>query len=271
MGKRVWPLLFLAAWAASALFAPLLSPADPAATDLAHRLQGPSAAHPLGTDDLGRDVLSRLLTGGRISLAVAGVSLALALVVGSTVGLLAGYAGGWLDLLVGRLMDILLALPGILLAISIVAFVGRGYVPLVLALSATAWVAYARLARSLALSLRERDFVLASRAMGATRAGILARHLAPNAARALGAQAAAGAAGVLLSESGLSFLGLGVQPPAPSWGGLLSTGCDYLLEAPHMALCAGAILFLAVWAFNGLGEVLPEGLDPRGRERAVGL
>ena len=264
-------MLFLAAWAASALFAPWISPADPAATDLAHRLQAPSAAHLLGTDDLGRDVLSRLIYGGRISLAVVGVSLALALLVGSGLGLLAGYAGGWPDLLVGRFMDVLLALPGILLALSVVAFVGRGYVPLVLALSATAWVAYARLARSLALSLRERDFVLASRAAGATSAGILLRHLAPNAARSLGAQAAAGAAGVLLSEAGLSFLGLGVQPPAPSWGGLLSTGCDYLLEAPHMALCAGAILFLAVWAFNVLGEALPEGFDPRGRARAVAL
>ncbi len=270
MGRRRWAAAFLVLWAASALLAPLLAPFGPAATDLSARLEGPSRVHPLGTDDLGRDVLSRVLYGGRVSLAVVGTTLLLALLLGTAVGTASGYAGGTLDQVTGRTMDALLALPGVLLAITIVAFVGRGFGPLVLALSATAWVGYARMARSLALSLRERDFVTAGRAMGAGPLRLMRSHLLPHAASALAAQAAAGAAGVLLAEAGLSFLGLGVQPPAPSWGEMLASGCDYLLESPHLALVPGAILFLAVWALNALGETLPQ-LQPGRRSRVVGL
>ncbi len=248
---------FLALWTACALLAPLLAPAPYAATNLSTRLEGPSWRHPLGTDDLGRDVLSRILFGGRVSLSVTALSLALALVVGTGVGLLSGYLGGLADLVTGRLVDILLALPGILLAITLVAYVGRGFAPLVLALSCTAWVGYARVARSLALSLREREFVTASRASGAGTLHIVWRHLLPQAVPVLAAQAAAGAAGVLLSEAGLSFLGLGVQPPQPSWGEMLAAGCDVLLEAPHLALVPGALIFSAVWALNVIGEDLP--------------
>jgi len=248
---------FLALWTACSLLAPLLAPAPYAATDLSVRLEGASWRHPLGTDDLGRDVLSRVLFGARVSLAVTALSLALALVIGTGVGLLSGYLGGLADMVTGRLVDILLALPGILLAIALVAYVGRGFTPLVLALSCTAWVGYARVARALALSLREREFVLASRAAGAGTLHIVWRHLLPQAAPVLAAQAAAGAAGVLLSEAGLSFLGLGVQPPQPSWGEMLAAGCDVLLEAPHLALVPGALIFSAVWALNVIGEDLP--------------
>lgn len=266
--RRRLAWIALAIWIGSALLAPLLAPFPYAATDLAARLQGPSSRHLLGTDELGRDVLSRALYGGRVSLAVTAISLALALTVGTVLGLLSGYAGGGFDLLTGRVIDILLALPGILLAIALVAYIGRGFAPLVLALSCTAWVGYARVARSLALSLREREFVLASRTLGAGTGHILLRHLLPQTIPVLSAQAAAGGAGVLLSEAGLSFLGLGVQPPHPSWGEMLSAGCDVLLEAPHLALVPGALIFCAVWALNVLGEA-PSGDRLRSRSALV--
>ena len=168
-------------------------------------------------------------------------------------------------------VELPLAMPGILLAIAILAYVGRGFGPLVLALSATAWVGYARVARSMALSLKERDFVLAARASGARAPRTVLRHLVPHTAGVLAVQAAAGAAGVLLAEAGLSFLGLGIQPPHPSWGETLSTGCDYLLEAPHLALAPGCLLFLAVWSLNTLGEALSERLDPSRRSLVARL
>ena len=262
--RRSAALAFLTAWILSALAAPLLAPYAFAATDLHSRLQGPSWKHPLGTDDLGRDILSRALYGGRVSLAVTGVSLALAVLLGTAAGLLSGYLGGTVDMVTGRVIDLLLALPGILLAIALVAYAGRGFGPLVLALSCTAWVGYARMARSVALGLREREFVLSATAAGAGTPRIVVRHILPQAAPVLAAQAAAGGAGVLLSEAGLSFLGLGIQPPAPSWGEMLATGCDVLLEAPHLALVSGTLIFLAVWALNVLGEKIPSGIkSPR--------
>lgn len=261
--RRSVALAFLAAWVLTALAGPLLSPYPFAATDLHSRLQGPSWRHPLGTDDLGRDVLSRAFYGGRVSLAVTGVSLALAVLLGTGAGLLSGYLGGAIDMVTGRVIDLLLALPGILLAIALVAYIGRGFAPLILALSCTAWVGYARMARSMALGLREREFVLAATAAGSGTTRIIVRHLLPQAAPVLAAQAAVGGAGVLLSEAGLSFLGLGVQPPAPSWGEMLATGCDVLLEAPHLAMVSGTLIFLAVWALNVLGEN-PAGIFHRG-------
>lgn len=270
-GRRSVAWCFLAVWAAGALLAPLLAPYPYAETHLASRLEGPSARFPLGTDDLGRDVLSRALYGARVSLAVTALSLALALIVGTATGILSGYLGGAVDLLAGRLIDILLALPGILLAITLVAYVGRGFAPLVLALSCTAWVGYARVARSLALSLREREFVLSSLASGGGTLHVAVRHLLPQTVPVLAAQAAAGGAGVLLSEAGLSFLGLGVQPPHPSWGEMLAAGCDALLEAPHLAIVPGLLIFMAVWALNVLGEELPGDLAPHRSPRVVAV
>ncbi len=270
-GRRTLAWCFLAAWAAGALLAPLLAPYPYAETHLASRLEGPSSRFPLGTDELGRDVLSRVLYGARVSLAVTALSLVLALLVGTATGIISGYRGGATDLVAGRLIDILLALPGILLAITLVAYVGRGFAPLVLALSCTAWVGYARVARALALSLREREFVLCSRACGGGTLHIAARHLLPQTVPVLAAQAAAGGAGVLLSEAGLSFLGLGVQPPHPSWGEMLAAGCDALLEAPHLAIVPGLLIFMAVWALNVLGEELPSGLASEGSPRVAAL
>lgn len=255
------------AWMAAAALAPLLAPAPYASQDLEHRLEGPSARAWMGTDDLGRDVLSRALYGARVSLAVTAAALSIALAAGTLLGAAAGYWGGLFDQVLGRAVDTLLALPGILLAIAVVAYVGRGFAPLVLALSATAWVGYARVARALALSLRGRDFVTASLASGADGVHVLRRHILPHALGILWVQASAGAASVMLAEAGLSFLGLGIQPPHPSWGEMLATGCDYLLEAPHLALVPGALLFSAVWALNTLGEALSEEMDPGRRHR----
>ncbi|MEW6757809.1 MAG: ABC transporter permease [Acidobacteriota bacterium] len=266
LSRRAAACLVLA-WVAAAALAPFLAPASYASQDLEHRLEGPSARAWMGTDDLGRDVLSRALHGARVSLAVTAAALAIALAAGTLLGAAAGYWGGLLDHVLGRTVDALLALPGILLAIAVVAYVGRGFAPLVVALSATAWVGYARVARALALSLRGRDFVTASLASGAGGVHVLRRHILPHALGILWVQAAAGAASVMLAEAGLSFLGLGIQPPHPSWGEMLATGCDYLLEAPHLALAPGALLFSAVWALNTLGEALSEGMDPGGRHR----
>jgi peptide/nickel transport system permease protein len=263
--RLILPTLVLLLWLGSALFAPLLAPSHYGAMDLDARLEGPSPDHPLGTDDLGRDLLSRFLYGGRVSLAVSAAGLLLALVLGITCGAVSGYAGGWIDMGMSRIMDMLMALPGILLAVAIVAYVGKGFIPLILALSCTAWVGYARLVRSLTLSMKERPFVEASRSMGGTPQFVVLRHILPNTFSVLAVQAAAGCAGVVLSESALSFLGLGIQPPYPSWGEMLAVGCDYLLEAPHLAGVAGTAIFLAVWSLYSLGEGLSDILDPSRR------
>lgn len=263
--------IFIVIWILSALLAPWIAPYRYAQQDLSDRLAGSSHAHWLGTDDLGRDVLTRVLYGGRLSLIIVASALLLALTLGTGVGILAGYMEGLTDHVVGRVIDVLMALPGILLAITILAYVGRGFVPLVVALSATAWVGYARLARSITLSVKQREFVKASSAAGGRTGHILGRHVLPNTMSVLLVQATAGAAGVMLSEAGLSFLGLGVQPPNPSWGEMLATGCDYLLEAPHLAIIPGALLFLTVWALNTLGEDFSRSLAPKRRLLAAGL
>ncbi len=263
--------LTLLAWVAASLLAPWLAPSPYQRIDLAHRLEAPSSSHLLGTDELGRDLLSRLLYGGRVSLSVAAACVVVSLCIGGCAGAMAGYGGGSADFLFGRVVDVLMALPGLLLAIAIVAYVGRGLGALLLALSATAWVGYARVARSMALALKRRAFAEASLVSGATRWRVIGRHVLPNIAPVLLAQSAAGAAGVMLSEAGLSFLGLGIQPPYPSWGATLSAGCDVLLEAPHLALAPGALLFVVVWALQSLGEAASEWMDPRRRHALVRL
>lgn len=253
--------LFVILWIAAALLAPWISPFSFSDQNLTTRLEAPSTIHPLGTDDLGRDVFSRLLYGARVSLIVVAAALLLALLLGTTLGIIAGYYGGLVDKFLGRIIDILMALPGILLAITILAYVGRGLIPLVLALTITAWVGYARLCRSVVLSVKTRDFVLAGRAAGASNTRIILHHLLPQTLSVLTVQAAAGAASVMLSEAGLSFLGLGVQPPMPSWGEMLSTGCDYLLEAPYMVVAPGLLLFATVWSLNTLGDASSAGKE----------
>ncbi len=252
-----------------AIFAPWLAPRDPAAIDLAGRLAGPSAAHWLGTDELGRDLLSRIIYGARISMlvgsSVVGVSLLLGLVVGS----LAGYYGGRLDRFVNVIvMNAFLSFPGILLAIAFVAFVGPGILNLILALSLGGWVGYARLVRAQVLATREREFVEAARALGASDWRIITRHILPNIIQPVIVQAAIGMAGAVLAEATMSFLGLGVPPPTASWGAMLNDGRSHLFDAPHVVLVPALAVMLAVLSFNFIGDGLRDYLDPRARIEA---
>ena len=238
------------------LLAPWLAPHPPAAQDLAHRIEGPSLHHPLGRDDLGRDVLSRLLWGARTSLPVAlGVVLFSALA-GTVAGGLAGAAGGAADAALVALMDLLLAFPGVLLAIALIAVRGPGIGSLVTALSLLGWVVFARLARGEALRLRRLPFVDAARASGAGRGRVLARHLLPHLAPPAAVQAAFALGGVIVAEAGLSFLGLGVPPPAATWGGMLREGTQHLLDAPRLTLLPGAAIALTMLGAQWLGEGL---------------
>jgi peptide/nickel transport system permease protein len=254
---------------AAALAGPWLVPHDPAAQTLALRLEGPQPGHPLGLDELGRDVLARLLAGARISLLVGLVVVGVSASVGLAVGAVAGYAGGAVDDVVSRVMDTLLAFPGILLAIALVAVLGPSLTNVVIALTAIGWVGYARLVRGQVLKARELDYVHAARALGAGAVRILARHVVPGALPALLVQATLGMAGAILAEAALSFLGLGVQPPTPSWGTMIDGGRAHLIDAPHLTVFPGAAIALVVLGFNFLGDGLRDRLDPRGRGRGA--
>jgi peptide/nickel transport system permease protein len=248
---------------AAALLGPLLVRQDPAAQQLALRLEGPSLAHPFGLDELGRDVLARLLTGARVSLAVGLTVVVVSTLLGTLLGATAGYAGGRTDDLISRLIDVLLAFPGILLAIALVAVLGPSLVHVVLALCVIGWVGYARLVRSVALKTRELDYVAAARAIGAGPVRILARHIVPSALPALAVQATLGMAGAILAEASLSFLGLGVQPPTPSWGTMLDAGRSHVFDAPHLTIFPGLAIAALVLGFNFLGDGLRDRVDPR--------
>ena len=246
-----------------AVIGPALVAHDPNVQNLALRLESPSWSHPLGLDELGRDILARLVMGARISLFVGMAVVAISASVGLTIGALAGYLGGWFDEIAGRLMDILLAFPGILLAIALVAVLGPSLRNVVLALVLIGWVGYARLVRGQVLRIRELDYVQAARALGAPLARILARHVVPGTLSALTVQATLGMAGVIIAEASLSFLGLGVQPPTPSWGTMLDAGRSHLLDAPHLTIVPGLAIALLVLGFNFAGDALRDRLDPR--------
>jgi peptide/nickel transport system permease protein len=254
-----------------AIFAPVLAPANPAAIDLSHRLAPPSHAHWFGTDELGRDILSRSIYGARISLVVAVSVVALSLLLGLIFGGLAGYYGGVMDTALNIfVMNAFLSLPGILLAIAFVAFLGPGLVNLILALSIGGWVGYARLVRAQVLAAREREFVEAARALGASDLRIFTRHILPNILQPLIVQSAIGMAGAVLAEATLSFLGLGVPPPAASWGSMLNDGRPHLFDAPHLVVFPAIAVMLCVLAFNFIGDALRDFLDPRTR-MSVGI
>lgn len=247
-----------------AIAAPLLSHYDPAQIDLAHRLASPSPSHFFGTDELGRDILARVLYGARVSLGVAFAVVALSLSVGLLLGAVAGFYRGWVDTLVNvYLSNAFLALPGILLAVAIVAFLGPSLPNLVLALALPAWVGYARLVRAQVLALREREFVQAARSLGASDARLLFRSILPHAMPPVLVQAAVGMAAAVLAEATLSFLGLGVQPPVASWGAMLNAARSHLFEAPHLVFFPALAVALCVLAFNLLGDGLRDALDPR--------
>lgn len=234
--------------------APVLLPLSPNEIHLERRLEAPSRGFLLGTDELGRDLFSRIVSGSRLSLRLTAICVVLSLFLGGLLGSLAGYIGGIADLAVSRLVEVLLALPGILLAILILAFFRRGEYALVLALTATSWVGYARTARALAMQLKKENYIEVSRISGAGFIFVYRKHLMPNILPVLSAQATVGAASIIMAESGLSFLGLGVSPPAPSLGGILSTGCDYLIEAPHMVVFTSISLLSILWALYRLSD-----------------
>jgi peptide/nickel transport system permease protein len=249
-----------------ALFAPWIAPQDPAHIDLPNRLATPSLAHWCGTDELGRDILSRLIYGSRISMLVGSCVVAASLMLGLFVGSVAGYYGGGIDRFVNVvLMNAFMSFPGILLAIAFVAFRGPGIFNLVLALSLGGWVGYARLVRGQVLAAREREFVEAAKALGAGDARIIIRHILPNIIQPVIVQAAIGMAGAILAEATMSFLGLGVPPPTASWGAMLNDGRSHLFDAPHLVLFPALAVMLAVLSFNFIGDALRDFLDPRSR------
>jgi peptide/nickel transport system permease protein len=252
----------------AALLAPWIAPADPAAQNLPARLASPSRAHWMGTDELGRDILSRTLYGARISLLVSVCVVCGCGLIGLTMGLIAGYAGGWFDRFVNLLLiNAFLSFPGILLAIAFAAFLGPGIGKVILALIITGWAGYARLARAQVLKVKELEFILAARSLGASHMRIMARHLLPNILQPVLIQATIGMAGAILAESTLSFLGLGVLAPVPSWGAMLNDARGHLFDAPHMVVFPALAVMTAVLSFNLLGDAWRDWLDPRTRSQ----
>jgi peptide/nickel transport system permease protein len=253
-----------------ALAAPWLAPADPATQNLPARLAGPSATHWMGTDELGRDILSRTLFGARVSLMVGICVVASAGLIGLAIGAIAGYCGGWFDGLVNIvIINAFLSFPGILLAIAFAAFLGPGIGKVMIALIVTGWAGYARLARAQILQAKEMEYVLAARSLGASPARILVRHLLPNILPPVLVQATISMAGAILAESTLSFLGVGVLSPMPSWGAMLNDARSHLFDAPHLVLFPALAVMTTVLAFNLLGDALRDWMDPRMRSYLI--
>lgn len=246
----------------AAVLGPAIAGVDPAFQNLPLRLEGPSPAHWFGLDELGRDILARLLAGARLSLLVGAVVVFVSATVGTLLGAIAGYYGGIVDEVVSRISDILMAFPGLLLAIAVVAVLGPSLTNVVLALTVIGWVGYARLVRGQVLRVRELEYVQAARALGAATPRILVRHIVPATLPALIVQATLGMGGAILAEASLSFLGLGVQPPTPSWGTMLNYGRLHLLDAPHLTIFPGLAIATLVLGFNFLGDGLRDALDP---------
>jgi peptide/nickel transport system permease protein len=260
--------LLLGLFSITALLAPWMAPHDPAHLDLAARLLPPSAGHWFGTDELGRDVFSRTLYGARISLTVAAAVVSLSLTIGIVLGALAGFYGGVLDTVINLyLSNAFLSLPGILLAVAFVAFLGPSLVNLVIALALSGWVNYARLVRAQVMAVKEREFVQAARSLGAGDLHLLLRHILPNTLQPLLVQTAVGLAAAVLAEATLSFLGLGVQPPTPTWGAMLNDARSHLFESPYLVFFPALALALCVLSFNLIGDGLRDLLDPRSRLR----
>jgi len=251
---------------AVALLARWLAPYNPDFIDLKQVLMPPSAAHLLGTDTLGRDVLSRIIYGARVSLLVGFVAVGIATLVGVLVGALAGYYGGVLDQILMRLVDLMLCFPTIFLILAVIAVLGPSIWNIMAIIGLTSWMGVARLVRAEFLSLREREFVVAARALGASDARLIWRHLLPNALTPVMVSATLGVAGAILVESSLSFLGLGVQPPTPSWGNMLTMGKDTIEIAWWLSVFPGLAILVTVMSYNLLGEGIREAIDPRLRD-----
>jgi peptide/nickel transport system permease protein len=257
-------LIILVLLIGMALFAPWIAPQNPYAQDLGSRLQPPSAAHWLGTDGLGRDIMSRLIHGSRITLFIVGTVALIAPIIGLFIGTVAGFAGGWVDQVLMRITDIFLAFPKLILALAFVAALGPSIGNAVLALALTAWPPYARLARAETLTIRHADFIAAARLQGAGRLRLLIGHIWPLCVSSLIVRVALDMAGIILSAAGLGFLGLGAQPPMPEWGAMISDGRSYILDFWWVAAMPGLAIFTVSIAFNLLGDGLRDVLDPKG-------
>ena len=247
-----------------AFFAPLLASPESLQVSLEHNLASPSKEFPLGCDINGRNILSILIYGARLSLEIGILSTALCLLIGLILGSLAGYAGGWIDTILMRILDIVFAFPGILLAIAIATVMGASKTNIIIALVATGWAGYTRLVRGEIRALKETEFVQSARALGLHPVRIVFRHLWPNIVSPLAVAATFGVAGTILAEASLSFLGVGVSSDTPSWGILINQGKDLLMEAPHIATFPGLAIMITILGFNFLGEGLREKLDPKG-------
>jgi peptide/nickel transport system permease protein len=257
-GGLVVAALFLVSF-----LAPLLTPYDPATINAYHVLLPPSPAHWMGTDELGRDVLTRVLYGARISLKVGFVAIGIAVLIGTIVGLVAGFYGGWIDSILMRFVDIMLCFPTFFLILAVIALLEPSIWYIMLIIGITGWMGVARLVRAEVLSIKERDYIMAARAIGASDLRIICRHILPNAAAPILVTATLGIAGAILTESALSFLGIGVQPPTPSWGNILTAGKDYIEFAWWLSLFPGLAILITVLAYNLLGEGIRDALDPR--------
>ncbi len=246
---------------------PIVSGYEVEQMDMGNRLKLPSSTHWLGTDNFGRDLWTRMAVGARVSMVIAIFSVAIAVVVGATVGLISGYFGGWLDLVVMRIVDIFLGFPPIVLALAIVAALGPGVLNLTLSLAAVFWTEYARVVRSVTLAQREADYVASAVALGASNTRILFKEILPNVVGPVIVLATLGLGTAIIAESGLSFLGFGVQPPTPTWGWTLAYGTRYLRVAPWLSTVAGLAIMISVLGFNLFGDGLRDYLDPRGVAR----
>ena len=267
---RVWlPLAIVALWCLLAVGGPLL-PLHPDHIELSRILQTPGTTAALGYDDLGRPLLDRVIVGARFSFFVALLVVSLSLVIGTLIGAISAYLGGWFDHIVVRIIDVFLAFPGILLAIALAGVLGPGLSNVVIALSVVGWVGFARLARAQVLTVKRREHVQAAIALGADTQRIVIRHLLPLIMAPLIIEATFAIAGIVISEAGLSFLGLGIQPPSPSWGSMIRDGSRYMLVSPHMVLVPGIALMLVVLAVNMLGDRLRDRLDVKSRVRREG-
>jgi peptide/nickel transport system permease protein len=265
-GLLILGLVLVGFMSVGALLAPWIAPFDPFAINVDAIFQPPSWTHPLGTDSLGRDIFSRMLYGGRVSLWVGFVAVGLSVGIGLVLGLVAGYFGGLVDELIMRGVDVMLCFPSFFLILAVIAFLEPSLVNIMVVIGLTSWMGVARLVRAETLSLKSRDYVQAARVSGAGNVRILVRHILPNAAAPVLVSATLGVAGAILVESSLSFLGLGVQPPMPSWGNMLMEGKDVLEIAPWMSVFPGMAILLTVLGYNLLGESLRDLLDPRLRQ-----
>lgn len=258
MGGSVVILVVIAA-----IFAPLIAPYDPVKQDIMSLLQGPSSSHWLGTDEIGRDTLSRVIYGSRVSLMVGVIAVTISLFVGATLGLIAGYGRGLIDTVIMQLMDGLLAFPALVLALAITAMLGPSLNNAMIAIGVTGIPAFARLVRGQVLSLRDLEYVQAARSIGASHQRIVMKHILPNTMAPIIVQTSIAIPAAILAEAGLSFLGLGIQPPTPSWGAMLNTARGYIQMTPWLAIVPGAAIFITVLAFNFLGDAVRDTLDPR--------